>query len=184
MQEGKPVLRSVADLVKYGLDASISPNIPNLDDLVRPQTDQVVPVLVYGQILHTRVVTVEVGERPQCEGIPHNDVALLAATGHEAVLRRVDKGVDSLLMEVEGLVLLVGEVLDIVDVDEAIERGGDDVVEVCVELYLGDPALVYLLLYDLHSVVHPVEPHYLFALLGSSSAALIHRPTALQALSH
>lgn len=58
MKEGESVFRSVADLVKDGLDADISPDVPDLYDLVRAQGDKMVTVLIYCQVLHTCVVTI------------------------------------------------------------------------------------------------------------------------------
>ena len=51
-------------------------------------------------------------------------------------------------MKIKSLVLLVWQVLYIVDVDESIKRCRDNVVEVWIELNLGDPSLVNLLLND------------------------------------
>ena len=55
-------------------------------------------------------------------------MTLLTATGYESVFTRVNEGVDTLLMEVERFILLIYKVLDIVDVDEAIQRRGNDVI--------------------------------------------------------
>lgn len=150
---GESVFGPVANLVEDGLYAGVGPDVPDLDDLVGAETDQVVPVLVEREVLHGRVVAVEVGEGAQGERVPHDDVALLAARSDETVLARVHEGVHALLMQVEGLVLLVDEVLDVVDVDEAVERGRHDVVKVGEELDLGYPTVVDLLLYDLDSIL-------------------------------
>jgi len=48
-------------------------------------------------------------------------------------------------MQVECLVLFVVQVLDVVDVDKAIQRWAYYIVQVRVVLYLSDPALVDLL---------------------------------------
>lgn len=71
-------------------------------------------------------------------------MSFLSTTGYESVFRTVDKAVDAFLVEVEGFVLFVLEGLNVVDVDESIEGRGYDVVQIWVELDLGDPALVDL----------------------------------------
>jgi len=98
-------------------------------------------------------VAIEVGEGTECEGVPHDDVALFSATCNEPMLRRVDEGIDTLLVEVERLVFFVRQVLDVMDVDEAVERGAHDVVEIRIELDLRDPALVDLLLDHLNTML-------------------------------
>jgi len=47
-------------------------------------------------------------------------VSLLATASDESVFTRIDEGVHSLLMEIEGFILLVDKVLDIMDMDEAV----------------------------------------------------------------
>ncbi len=68
-------------------------------------------------------------------------------------------------MQIEGLVLLVGEVLDVMDVDEAVEGGGYDVVQVGVELDLRDPALVNLLFDRVYPFFDFLKSVYLLKLL-------------------
>lgn len=66
-------------------------------------------------------MTVEITEDTQSEWIPHEDMSFLSTTGYEPVLRRINKTIDTLLMQVEGLAV-VFEVLDVVNVDESVER--------------------------------------------------------------
>jgi hypothetical protein len=47
-------------------------------------------------------------------------VSLLATASDESVFARVNEGVHSLLMEIEGFILLVDKVLDVMDMDEAV----------------------------------------------------------------
>ena len=65
---------------------------------------------------------IEVGKGSECERVPHNDVAFFSAAGNEPMLGRVDEGVHSLLMQVEGLILLIRKILYVVNMDEAIQR--------------------------------------------------------------
>ena len=53
-------------------------------------------------------------------------------------------------MEVEGAALFVAEGADIVDMDAAVERAGDQVLDVGVVLDLGDPTSVTLLVDNFH----------------------------------
>ena len=59
-------------------------------------------------------------ESSKCEGVPHDDVALLSTTGNESVLARVDERINTFLVKVECLVVLVAKILNIMDVNEAI----------------------------------------------------------------
>jgi hypothetical protein len=49
-------------------------------------------------------------------------VAFFSATCHEPVLGGVDERVHSFLVQVESLVLFVREVLNVMDVNESVER--------------------------------------------------------------
>ena len=62
MEECQPVLWSVANLVKDSLDASIGSDVPNLENLISTQTNQVMSVLINSQILYGSIVTVEIGQ--------------------------------------------------------------------------------------------------------------------------
>ena len=53
--------------------------------------------------------------------LPQNDMALFSTTGHLLVLHGVDEAVDALLVEVESLLSLIGQVIRVVHVYEAIE---------------------------------------------------------------
>ena len=120
VKESQPVLWSVAYLVKDSLDASVSSDVPNLEDFVSTETDQVVSVLIDCQVLHRSIVTIEVRQSSKSKRIPHDNVTLLSATCYESVLWGVDEGVHSLLMQIEGLVLLVWQVLYVVNMYETI----------------------------------------------------------------
>ena len=120
VKESQPVLWSVAYLVKDSLDASISSDVPNLENFVSTKTDQVVSVLVNCQVLHRSVMTIEIRQSSKSERVPHDNVTLLSTTSHESVLWGVDEGIHSLLMQIEGLVLLIWQVLYVVNMDEAI----------------------------------------------------------------
>jgi hypothetical protein len=80
-------------------------------------------------------------------------VSLLAAASDESVFARVNEGVHTLLMEIEGFILLVDKVLDVMDVDEAVQGGGDDVVQVGEKLNFSNPTVVNLFFNNLDSVL-------------------------------
>ena len=69
-------------------------------------------------------------------------MALLTAAGDLLVLLRVDKAVDALLMQVERSLLPVVQILQLVHVDEAVERAREQHDKVFVVLDLRDPAPV------------------------------------------
>lgn len=140
-------------LIKDCLDAGIGPYVPNLNCLVGAQTDQMISVFIEREVLNRCVVAVEVSKRSQCEGVPHDDVTLFTATCNEPVLRRIDEGVDTLLVQVKRLVLFVRQLLDVVNMNEAVERGAHNVVEIRVELDLRDPSFVDLLLDHLDAML-------------------------------
>ena len=50
MNEGKSILWPIAYLIKDGLNACIGPYIPNLHNLVSAETDQMMSILIYGQV--------------------------------------------------------------------------------------------------------------------------------------
>jgi hypothetical protein len=47
-------------------------------------------------------------------------VSLFATTSDESVFARINEGVHTLLMEIEGFILLVNKILNIMDMDEAV----------------------------------------------------------------
>ena len=52
--------------------------------------------------------------------LPEDDVTLLSAARDLLLFDRVDKAIDALLVEIESLLGLVGEIRNIVHVDEAV----------------------------------------------------------------
>ena len=66
------------------------------------------------------------------------------------MLCRVDKTIDTLLMEIEGLPLVLKR-LKVMHMDESIERGGEDTLEVLDILQLGDPSPMDMVLILLDS---------------------------------
>lgn len=86
VDRGEAILRAVAKLVEDSLDACVGPDVPNLDDLIGSQTDQVESIFVESQVLDRSIVPIEVRESSKCERVPHDDVSLFSATGNEPVL--------------------------------------------------------------------------------------------------
>lgn len=121
VQRRQDVLRPVAGLVDDGLNAHVRPNVPNFDNLVSAQGNQVVAVLVDCQVLDGSVMSIQVRERAQGEGVPHDNVSFLSTTRDETVLARVNERVDTLLMKVETFVLLVLEFFHLMNVDHAVQ---------------------------------------------------------------
>ena len=67
-------------------------------------------------------MTVEVGELLESVGFPENDVALLTAAGDLLVLDAIDEAIDALLVQVERSLGPVVQILQLVHVDETVER--------------------------------------------------------------
>jgi hypothetical protein len=80
-------------------------------------------------------------QNAHCKWIPHDDVTFLTARGDKLVLLAVHKAVDTLLVKVERLVLKL-KFVDVVDVNQTVERGTEHIIQIGVVLDLGDPALV------------------------------------------
>jgi hypothetical protein len=55
------VFWAVANLIKYSLNACIGPDVPNLNDFISAQTDQMVPVFIQSEILHRCVMSIQIG---------------------------------------------------------------------------------------------------------------------------
>ena len=72
-------------------------------------------------------------------------MTFFAATRNNLVLGRVYEGVDTFLMQVEGLAFLVFKVIDLMDVDAAVERATHHVLNISIVFYFGDPTFVALL---------------------------------------
>ena len=84
-------------------------------------------------------------------------MAFFTATGDNFVLGRVNEGVHTFLMQVEGLALLVFEIVDLVDVDAAVKGATHHILNIGIVLNFCDPTLVALLGDDLHiGAVHHV----------------------------
>ena len=79
------VFRAIANLIKDSLNACIGPDVPNLHNFISTQTDQMVPIFIQSKILHGCVMSVQIGESTQCEGVPHNNVSFFTATRDEPV---------------------------------------------------------------------------------------------------
>ena len=79
-----------------------------------------ISVLVEGKILDRGVMAIKMREGSKCEGIPHDDVALLSTACDEPMFARVYEGIYTFLVKVECLVVLVAEILNIMDVNKAI----------------------------------------------------------------
>ncbi len=116
-------------------------DIPNFDYLVGSKGDQVIFLFVDGQILHTGIVTIKVGKSAKRERIPHNNVPFLTAGSNKPMSGAVNERVDTFLVEVEGL-SLVRQVVDVVDVDETVQRATHYVHQIGVVFDFGDPALM------------------------------------------
>ena len=121
------IIRSVADLVDNCLNVRVGSNIPNFDHFVGAKRDQMVSLLVDCQVLHRGVVTVQVRENTECEGVPHNDVPLFTAGSNETMSVTVHERVDTFLVQVECFIF-VRQLIDVVNVDQSIQRGREDVV--------------------------------------------------------
>ena len=115
------ILGAISLAVDYGLNALVMPSIPDLDDLVCAETNQVVPLLVDVQMGHARVVAVQVGQLLECIRLPENDVALLTTASNLLVLDRVDEAVYTLLMQVECAPWLVDQIGKVVHMDETVK---------------------------------------------------------------
>ena len=55
-------------------------------------------------------------------GLPEDDVTLLTTTRHLLMLDGVDKAVDTLLMQVESAFRLISQIVEIVHMNETVER--------------------------------------------------------------
>ena len=124
VQSRQDIFRPVGLPVDDVLDALIALGVPDLNDFVRAKTDQMVPLLVDVQVAHRSVVSVQVGELLQRVGLPEDNVALFTAAGDLLVLLGVDEAVDTLLMQVERALLTIVEILQLVHMNEAVERAG------------------------------------------------------------
>jgi len=82
----EPVFGPVTNLVKNRLNASVCSAVPNFNNFVSSQRDQMIFVFIKRQVLNRSVMAIQVAEDSDGEGIPHEDVSLLAATGHKPVL--------------------------------------------------------------------------------------------------
>ena len=111
VERGQDGLRSVEESINYILDAHVGPCVPDFDDFVSAETDQVITLFVDVEVRDGGVVAVQVSESAQSEWLPQNDVSLFTAAGHESVFRRVDKCVHSLLMQIECPVLFISQVI-------------------------------------------------------------------------
>ena len=65
-------------------------------------------------------MTIEMREGSKCEGVPHDDVALLSTARNEPVLARVYERIHTFLVKVECLIILVAKILNIMDVNKSI----------------------------------------------------------------
>ena len=79
-----------------------------------------VPFLIDVELLDRSIVTVEVRQLLQGVRLPEDDVTLLSAASDLLLFDRVDKAIDALLVEIESLLGLIGEIRNIVHVDEAV----------------------------------------------------------------
>ena len=104
-------------------------------------------------------MTVKIGKGSQCEWIPHNDVTLLTTTCDESLLAGINKGINTLLMQVKRLIVSVVQILNVVDMNETIKRRGHYVVKIWEELNLCNPSVVNVLLNDLNTVLLFVKAH-------------------------
>jgi len=62
----------------------------------------------------------QIGLRHQGERIPEDDLTLLSAGGDDLMLRGVDEGIDTFLMQVEGTAFFVCKRSNVVNVDAAV----------------------------------------------------------------
>ena len=85
-ERSQDVLRTVGHPINDILNALVLSGIPNLDDLVSAQTDQMVPLFVNVQITDGSIVTIQVGELLQSIRLPENNVSLFTATSDLLVL--------------------------------------------------------------------------------------------------
>ena len=102
------------------LDDLIVERVPDNDNLVGSQADQVVSFLVDVEALDGGIVTVKVSQLLDCVRFPEDNVTLLTTASHLLVFGRVNKAIDALLVQVERF-LLVGQVGRIVHMDEAVK---------------------------------------------------------------
>lgn len=79
-----------------------------------------VPFLIDVELLDRSIVTVQVRKLLQGVRFPEDDVTLLSAASDLLLFDRVDKAIDALLVEIESLLGLIGEIRNIVHVDEAV----------------------------------------------------------------
>ena len=79
-----------------------------------------VPFLIDVELLDRSIVTVQVRQLLQGVRLPEDDVTLLSAASDLLLFDRVDKAIDALLVEIESLLGLIGEIRNIVHVDEAV----------------------------------------------------------------
>ena len=96
-------------------------------------------------------MAIEIGQDSKCERVPHENVPFFAATSDESALLWIDEGVDWLLMDIEGLLVLVFEIFDVVDMNKWVNWGGYDVLKIIVVLDLGNPGVVNNLFDKLHT---------------------------------
>lgn len=149
----KFIIRSVLLPVDDCLNQQIRFSVPNLDHFVSSQTYQMGSLLVNCKVLHRCVMTFQILQCFQCKWIPHYNVAFLATTSNEPMFIRVNKSIDTFLMQVECFVLFVRKILDTMDMDKTIQGGWNNVVKVFVVLDSGYPPLMTLTLNQVNSSV-------------------------------
>jgi len=80
-------------------------------------------------------------------------VSLFTTTSNKSVLTRINKGIYSFLMKIEGFVLLINEIFYIMDVNKSIQRRRNDVVKIWEKFNFCDPSIVNLLFNNLDTIL-------------------------------
>ena len=97
-QSAEDVFGTVSRAVNNRLDALKTNNIPDLYDLVCTKTNEMVSIFIDIEFGHRSVMTIELVQLLDTVGLPDDDMTLFTTTGHQLLLFRVNKGVDTFLM--------------------------------------------------------------------------------------
>jgi len=92
------ILRTISDSVNDGLNALVVSRIPDLDNFVCSERDQVISLLVDVKMRHRCVMSIQVRQLLKRVRLPEDDMPFFSTTCDLLMLDRVDKTVDTLLM--------------------------------------------------------------------------------------
>ena len=97
-ESAEDILRTVSDSVNDGLDALVVSRIPDLDNFVCSERDQVISLLVDVKMRYRGVMPIQVRQLLERVGLPEDNMPFFSTTCDLLMLDRVDKTVDTFLM--------------------------------------------------------------------------------------